>query len=212
MTGVWLRRVAVTLVVVIGLFAVYTARVVSRGTAALARSDAAFDRGDLEAAVLEARIAALAYVPGAPHVAAAYGRLAAIARGAEAEGRYTLSRTAWGAVERAGLETEHWFDTHADARKEAQAGLARLDALAARQGTFAAPGEAPFARSPRVRGSSTPALGLLALAFALLLGGFGWCALRGVTPEGAARRRDLLVGLSIALGGAACWVLALIWR
>jgi hypothetical protein len=201
-----------TLVVVVGLSAVYTARVVSRGNAALSASDAAFDRGDLEAAILEARIAALAYAPGAPHVAAAYERLTAVARGAEAEGRYTVARTAWGAVERAGLETSHWFDTHAEVRKDAREGLARLDALE-RQARPSASSQDPARPLAAIaRSSTTPGIALLALSFVLLVAGFGWCARRGIGRGGSTNRRELLLGLAIALSGAACWVVALLWR
>jgi hypothetical protein len=213
LTGIWLRRIAMTLVIVIGLFAVFTARVVSRGTEALAKSDTAFDRGDLETSVLEARVAALAYAPGAPHVSAAYERLAAIARGAEAEGRYVVARTAWGAIERAAVETNHWFDMHAAERDEARAGLARLDTLAARQNPPSPDSRGKAAPAPAVaRSSTTPGIALLALSFVLLVAGLAWCAVRGVTGEGSANRKQLLFGFGIALSGAACWLLALLWR
>ena len=69
-----------------------------RGEAAMAESDRAFHAGDLRSAVWEAKSAALAYVPGSPHVRRATERLEAIARGASAEGRWDLARLAWGAL------------------------------------------------------------------------------------------------------------------
>ncbi len=217
-TGTWLRRVALTLVVLIGLVAVLTARVITRGSASLELSDAAFDRGDLETATLEARTAALAYVPGAPHVAAAYERMAAIARGSEAEGRYAVARTAWSSVERAALETAHWFDPRTTELEEARLGLARLDRVErARTGegvdTSAPPHAALAERKALGRTSAERGvqLTILVLAFVLLLAGFAGAGLWGITVEGRTNRRALVVGLGLVLGGAACWVLALVW-
>jgi hypothetical protein len=218
MTGVWLRRLALSIVVLVGLSAVMTARVITRGTAALESSDRAFDRGELESAVLEARTAALAYVPGAPHVSSAYERLAAIARGAEAEGRYALARTAWSSVERCALETGHWFDSRDAALEEARAGLGRLDRVAAEQragevggsttGTSVARQQDALVAARSARGTH---LVILALAFVLLAAGFAWGGLRGITAQGRTNRRGLIIGLVLVLCGASCWVLALIW-
>lgn len=67
----------------------------ARGEAALARSNEAFDQGDLEAATEYARQAATWYLPGARYVSSAQERLVAIALGNEAIGERQRALATW---------------------------------------------------------------------------------------------------------------------
>ncbi|MET0411412.1 MAG: hypothetical protein ABW217_08940, partial [Polyangiaceae bacterium] len=100
--GAAVRRVLVGVVLVVALglvsFALGTFRTLERGQQELARSDAAFDRGALEPALLHARRAALLYVPGASHVTAAYERIRAIALGSERAREPVMAAAAWRAM------------------------------------------------------------------------------------------------------------------
>lgn len=220
--AVWLRRAVQVLLLVVFVLALKTAREVHRGESALRESDAAFDRGDLHRSVLHARTAALAYVPGAPHVSAAYERLEAIGRGAEAEGRYEIARLAWGAVRTSVLQTRHWLVPREDELERAERALDRLNraaALRAEAGSLARPDPpAPGAPEPREAAEDATAgqaprlfrLGLLALGFAALGLGLGWAAFRVLDERGEVHRRGLLFSLALCLGGAACWLLVVL--
>src|SRR5262249_15027502 len=126
MSAAWLRRIALGMLFAVLLFAALTARIISDGEAALAKSDAAFDKGDLRDAILYARRAAVLYAPGAPHVSAAYARLKAVALGAEQTGQFEIARQAWGATRGAALETRHFVTPRELDLQRANASLARL--------------------------------------------------------------------------------------
>ncbi len=96
------------------------------GNDALVCSEQAFDAGDLEKATRCAREAATWYLPNAPHVAAAYARLRAIAVGAEATGDGPSALRAWAALRGALVETAHPWDNRADEMAEASRGVVRL--------------------------------------------------------------------------------------
>ncbi|HVU01112.1 MAG TPA: hypothetical protein VHE30_05145 [Polyangiaceae bacterium] len=202
----WLQRVALALLLGVVFFAALTARVIAEGERELAQSDRAFDRGDLREAVLHARRSATSYAPGAPHVAAAYDRLSAIARGAEASGQVDLARQALTAMRGAALESRHLFSPH-------EAELARADADLVRLASRSGPGPAPdlsrlpaqLARDEAPRG---PWVLVLSLGFAVFGLGLGLFATRGLGPTGALSRRWTFVSLGLCLLGAACWTLS----
>jgi hypothetical protein len=120
------RRLAFVAALLFVLFARVTFLTLSRGEAELSASERAFDAGELEPALRHARRAAVAYVPGARHVEAAYARLSAVARGAERTGDLPLAIHAWQAVRSAALETRHIWSPHAPELEQADANLARL--------------------------------------------------------------------------------------
>jgi hypothetical protein len=193
------------LVLVLGLL---TARALRDGEAELERSTQAFNQGDLRGAVLHARRSAVAYVPGAPHVEAAYARLRAIAEGAEARGDADTARLAWGAVRTAALESRHLWVTRGDELATANRQLERLQA------------EKPSgAKPPRRRSHSVPEHPgprpgwsvALALGFLLALAGLGWFGFYAVRPDGSLNRQRAWVGLLLGVLGAACWTLSLYW-
>jgi hypothetical protein len=218
--AVWLRRAVQILLLSVFFVALMTAREIYRGESALRASDAAFHRGDLQESVLHARAAAQAYVPGAPHVAAGYERLEAIARGAEAEGRYDLARSAWGAVRSSVVQTSHWLIPRQDALERANQALTRLNraaALQAEAGLLARgvpenappePGASGAYGEPHLasHGGKLLRLGLLALGLAALALGLGWAGFRVLDAEGRVQRGGLLFASALCLGGAACWL------
>jgi len=203
--SVWLRRVALGMLLAVLTLAALTARVIHEGEAELARSDAAFDRGDLRESILHARRAAVLHAPGAPHVAAAYARLSAIARGAETSGQTDVARQALSAIRGAALETAHLWVPRSDDLARANAGLARLSATAAGPGAGDPTLAQKLARDDAPR---APWIAVLALGFGLFSAGLGLFAVRGLTPTGGVSARGLWVSALVCLLGVACWTLA----
>lgn len=227
--AVWLRRAVQLLLLGVFFVGLMTAREIQRGEAALRESDTAFHEGDLESSVRHARTAAMAYAPGAPHVEAAYQRLEAIARGAEAEGRHALARTAWGAVRSSVLQTSHWWVSRSDSLDRAHGALARLNRAAAQRaeaGVLArpeaeetdsdAPGEEAGSASPwgeaqaASHGAKLLRIALLALGFGALVLGLAWASWRVIDEEGEVQRRGLVLSLALCIAGTACWLFAVL--
>jgi hypothetical protein len=206
----WARRVALGLALLLGALGVLAARTLFSGRAALAEAEHAFDRGDLRESVRQARSAAAYFVPFAPHVDAAYGRLVVIARGAEAAGNWHLAAFAWNAVRAAAVEsTAPGFS-----RPELELSNRNLARLAARLGSARVGGdEAARERDllrtlERPQSSSQWGLVFLAAGFGLLVLGLSWIGWRGLRPDGQIWRRHLLLGAALVVIGAACWTLA----
>lgn len=187
-----------------------TYRVVRDGEAALAESDAAFNRGDLANAVLFARRAAIAYAPGAPHTRAALARLRAVAVGSEGAADVASARLAWGAIRSAAVETRSLTEPYAAERAEADQALARLSAV-----PVATDAEAQARAVERVRRTLLTLPGPSPLSSILLVAGFGTAALglalvalRGLTREGRLLWRGFALGVAVFVLGVACWTLA----
>jgi hypothetical protein len=196
MTGFILRQLAALATIALVVFALLAQRTIERGEREMSESDRAFDSGRLELAVLHARRAATAYVPGARHVAAGYARLRAVARGAERERDLQLARSAWGAVRAAAIESRHLWQPHAGALDEADAQLARLS------------NGAPAAASARPSGLPVTALGGLVLGAAVALLGWGaWCG--DDAASGQPRPRVRRAALA-CLTGVLVWGVALL--
>jgi hypothetical protein len=204
--GAAARRVlvGVVLVVVLGLvsFALGTFRTLERGQQELAASDAAFDRGELEPALLHARRAALLYVPGAPHVSAAYDRLRAIALGSERAREPVLAASAWRAMRAAALETAHLWQPHGYELGEANSHLERLQP-GPPDAALAAPSSWGHGRAP------VWAL-LLAAGFAAAMVGAILTIWRGVRPSGEWVLVRARLPLALTLAGVICTALALL--
>ena len=208
-TGIWLRRLAVTLMTLVLAAALLTARVVVDGEQEMRLSDEAFHRGDVRTAVLHARRAAVLYAPGAPHVRPAYDRLVAVALGAEAAGDTNVARTAWRAVRGAALETRHLWITHRAELERADRNLARLQTVP----TQSKPGsEADLKRALSSLGTDDAPHAIwvivLGLGFACATAGLALVGWRGVTPGGKITLGNAKVGVVLALLGALCWTLA----
>ena len=200
-------------VLIVGVIALgtMTYRAVLDGTAELAASDLAFNRGDLAGAVLHARRSATAYAPGAPHTRAAVARLRAVAVGSEAAGDPETARLAWGALRAAALETRHVTVPYDAELREANERLERLSSKAA---TPAEPAQREQAerdlreRLARVPGPPPWASALLGTGFVLALGGLVVVAARGLTRDGRIVRQKLGIGLAVFLAGALLWAIA----
>jgi hypothetical protein len=208
--GSWLRRLSYGLLVFVVALTAMTLRAVREGDAALEASDTAFHKGDLAGATLEARRAALAYAPGAPHTRLAMARLRAIAVGSEGAGDPETARLAWGAIRAAALGARHVTVPYSTELEEANQALARsmvppavVDPAsrakaeaAARQALAVTPGPSPWAALPLLVGAALAAIGLFLVAT------------RGVTRDGRILTRGLVLGLAVLTLGAACWTFA----
>jgi hypothetical protein len=203
----WLRRVALGMLLSVLLFAALTARVVADGEAALAKSDTAFDQGDLRDAILYARRAAVLYVPGAPHVSASYARLRAIALGAEATKDFEIARQAWGATRAAALETTHFVTPRELDLERANASLARL-AGAGNANASASAREKMAAALARDDAPQATWVLVLGAGFALFATGLVSLVTAGVSREGVVSRRGITLSMVLAVAGILLWTLA----
>jgi hypothetical protein len=77
----------------------------SSGREAIRETDAAMSRGEVRDAVILARRAAEASVPGSPYAAMGYERLELLARSAEGQGRIDDAAFAWRAMRSAAVAT-----------------------------------------------------------------------------------------------------------
>jgi hypothetical protein len=204
------RRVSLALTLLVLALGAMTFRVVDDGEAALAESDAAFNRGDLANAVLFARRAATAYAPGAPHTRAALARLRAVAVGSEGVGDMASARLAWGAIRAAAVETRFFVEPYRAERDEADQALARLLAATPSSDSDARARAVAKARAElaRIPGPSPVDTLLLLVGFGLSALGFGLIAVRGLTREGRVIRREFALGAFVFALGVACWTFA----
>ena len=203
----WLRRGALVGSIGVVVGAVLAFDVISRGEREMEQSDQSFDRGDLVASLVHARRAAALYVPGAPHVKAAYARLIAIATGSESTGRLEMARRAWGAVRGSVLETQSSGERH-----YLESATNRLAVLYApsKEGLMGSSGadqpgslEAePEQLGPRWFSAAALVIGLLATAL-----GLAALARFGLDSEGQPRWREAGWALILLMVGVACWTL-----
>ena len=209
----WLRRVALALLVLLLALATLTARAIERGEAAMAESDAAFNRGQVREAAFHARRAAVSYAPGAPHVRAAYERLAAIGVGAEVAGEPEVAIFAWRAMRSAALETRHVTLPQHEELERANRELARLEVAAQNPSSKR---EALHQQKIAWQTLTRPVqsrlgwVALLAFGFVSAAAGLTWVMLKGVKPDGALSIAGARWGALLALIGAACWTWAVV--
>lgn len=203
----WLRRIAFGMLLGVLLFAALTARIVADGEAALSKSDAAFDKGDLRDAILFARRAAVLYAPGAPHVSAAYARLRAVALGAESTGQLEIARQAWGATRGAALETRHFVTPRELDLERANASLARLAGVNDPTGAAREKMTKVLARDDA---PEAPWVLLLGAGFALFAAGLVSFVSSGVAPSGEVSQRAIWISALVTAAGVACWALAVL--
>jgi hypothetical protein len=200
------------LCLVVGLGVVVT-RVFWDGRAALQAGDDALARGDVEGAVVAWRRAARWYAPGAPHVATAYERLAALAREADAHHDRPGALLAWRAIRSSALATRSFFQPYA---AELDAANERIAILMAAEEKATDPRQDEEARRQAelallVRDDS-PNLGFTVLAlagFAAWVGGGFWFARRGVSADDQLDRRTAIRSGLLVAAGLLLWMLGL---
>ena len=204
------ERLALLAFSIVLIFAVFSARVILEGESELAASDAAFDRGELSAALDHARRGATLYAPGAPHVDRAYERMNALALGAEAVGEPKLAFLAWQAMRGAALESRHVFLPRKAELERANQNLARLEAQA-RDSAGSDRAKNQRRALTRLNADDAPAPGWIAIlgaGFLLALAGLGLFAFRGLNRTGKLSLPRARLGLLLFAIGAACWTLA----
>lgn len=130
-------RVVLAVVVVLS---VAIARQYSIGVRSMSASDAAMSRGDVPAAIDEARAAAEARAPFSPYPDRGFERLTALARGAEQSGNWVDCARAWRAVRSAARSTRVMQGDGDERLREANVQLARIGART-RSDVSAATGE-----------------------------------------------------------------------
>lgn len=132
--GGWLRKLALLVLSCVALLVVAGVSLTRRGRAEMDKSDAAFHAGDVRAAAVHAKAAALAYVPGSEHVLLAYERLEAVAKGAESKGDLQVARWAWETLRAVHAETRYPGRPLSAYERAAEAGIARTGQAMDRQG------------------------------------------------------------------------------
>jgi hypothetical protein len=208
----WVRGFAAVLAVAVLLLGGMVGRTLVLGNAALGEAERAFDRGELRESVAQARRAATLAAPFAPHVDAAYARLATIARGAEAAGRLHIAAFAWSSMRAAAVESSSPL---APARPELELANRNLARLAARLGAERSEPVDPAAERAILatleRPARTPESSLVWAGVGLLslLSGLGVASALGLHTSGEVALRPLAVGCLLVAIGVACWTLAL---
>lgn len=204
------------LVVISLTLALVTGRALVAGESELAAADGALRRQDAISAIDHARRAARWYVPGAPHVAAAYARLIHVARTSEATGDRETAVAAWRAVRSAAVETAWLVQPHAAEIRASDEAVARL--AAAGRGPLLARDETPEQAEKRLRAllsiddaPRTPWVALLVVGLATMALGAIVAAGRGVRADGSLDLARAKVPVLVSLAGACAYALA-IWR
>jgi len=206
------RQVLLVVAVVVTALVVMAGRAMFSGDAELAASNAALEAGDPREAVVRARRAASWYLPGAPHVAAAYQRLVALAVAAEHHRQDATALLAWRAIRAAAIESQWLVTPHRAELERANGEIARLMAKRPNQAEPDAAVMDTQLKKLATRQSSRVGWSL-ALVVAFLTSAFGLVAWsRRVADAGGklswARGR---LAAAATLLGAALWLLAL-WR
>jgi hypothetical protein len=209
------RRALVALALVAGAGALATGRAVADGEASLYEADAALRRQSFPEATARARTSASWYVPGAPHVPAAYARLLHIARTSEAAGDRDAALFAWQAMRSAALESRWVVQPHRRELDMADAAIARLMSesprpVLSRDQTAEQAERSMLAQLSAHGASRAPWIGALLAGLALACGGALAAARLGVAPDGAilwdrVRVPFLVATAGLVLYGAAVW-------
>lgn len=222
------RTALVVVGIVVAILGAAALRVVWQGRSALAEGDAARARGDVAAAIDHWRAAARHYLPVAPHVDAAYDRLATTARAAETAGDPATALAAWRGIRSASRATRGLTTPGSELAAEADRRIAAL--MAADPDGSPAAGDTPAAReawhAARLAVVPGPSLGMTLIA---ALGLAGWLAglllfarqrrlRRPVDTSGrfapgtadGVNRRQAVVALALIVAGAATWSIGLL--
>ncbi|HEY3822672.1 MAG TPA: hypothetical protein VGL81_36155 [Polyangiaceae bacterium] len=167
------RAAAAAALVVVAATAVLTAREVALGQAEVTAADTAAARSDWGDAVVHARAAAEALVPGSPWPARGWSRLEAIGHDAEARGDDATALLAYGAMRSAALATRAPGAGSDRWRSKAEDALARVASYRKEVGAPVTPAASMLDALHETEPPPTGTLALLALAAAAMLGGLG---------------------------------------
>jgi hypothetical protein len=190
-------------------------RALVEGERELRAAEVSFAAGDLEQAAVRARRAATWYLPGAPHVPAAYRRLVSVAGAAEGRGDARTALFAWHCVRSAALSSRWATVPHRQQLALANASIARL---ASKQPRPAGAGDASDADVEREmrrvlaqeQFPRAPWVAVMLAGFAAMILGLGHAARRGFDAQGAPRWTLMRAGAAVAAAGLAAWA-AGIW-
>lgn len=210
----WLRKALGAALFLAGAAALATTRAVTEGERQILETDAAIRRQDWSEATTHARASAAWYVPGAPHVGAAYARLLHIARTTEANNDREAALFAWRAMRASAEQTAWLIQPHQHEIDLANGAIARLSADAARpmQSRDETDAQADkrmrqlLARREAPRGTAV-ALVVAGLWASVL--GLALLALRGLTPEGTWHRERARLPAALSLLGLVLYVASL---
>jgi len=188
MTGA--RAAALATLVVVAAVAVLTVREVAVGQAEVTAADAAASRADWGEAIVHARAAAEALVPGSPWPARGWSRLEAIGHDAEARGDDAAAMLAYGAMRTAALATQAPGSGSDRWRTKAEDALARVGSYRRDVGAPQAPAGSMLDALRQTEPPPTGTLAVLALAGMAMLGGLG----RLAWAAGGERAAQVLAG------------------
>jgi hypothetical protein len=177
MTGA--RAAALAALVVVAATAVLTGRELAVGQAEVTAADAAAARSDWGEAVVHARAAAEALVPGSPWPARGWGRLEAIGHDAEARGDDATAMLAYGAMRSAALATRAPGSGSDRWRTKAEDALARVASYRREARAPSAPAASMLDALRETEPPPTGTLALLALSGVAMLGGLARLAWAG---------------------------------
>lgn len=204
-----MRRALAILGIVLAALGALAVRVVVEGKRALADGDAALSAQRPRDAIAHWETAARWYLPLAPHVDAAYARLAKLAQADPAN-----ALAAWRAVRRAATATRSLWTPHAEDLATANAAIARLSAehpegapaaganVSERTAYFAA----RLGADPRPKAA---AVTLAILGILSWLAGIGVVVRRGFDAAGHVARRPAMVGAALSVAGIVGWAVGL---
>lgn len=207
-------NVLVALGIMIAAGGLLTTNVMRRGQIELQASRGQVATGKLEQAVVHARNAASAYVPAAPHVAAAYRQLVEIARKAEGQGDIDTALFAWQALRSAALQTRWVIVTHNAQLQVANASIARLSATKppASGASIQDTGQIQQHLHMMLTTPRYPAamwVIVIVSSFAMGAAGLIYTGLKGFTQKGEVVTKHLRIGLVVTATAVILWLTAL---
>ena len=210
------RRIAVGLVVAGFCLGVLVTRAVWQGRQALSAGDASMEAGQIGDAIFHYRRSARWYVPLAPHVGDALGRLAELAAGAESQGNAEVALAAWRGVRGSVLATRSFFTPNRDRLDTANQHIARLMSEQPARETAgrdaASSGQLQAMRLQLLQRDDAPSVlwSVIALVgFALWLAGGLLFALRAVDSHDKLVTRSAVVSGLLVAAGLVVWLAGL---
>lgn len=208
-------KAALVLAVISGTVAVLVTRALVEGEREYRASGTLLANGELEQAIVRARLSASWYVPGAGHVPAAYERLIGIAKVAEGRGDTRLALLAWQAVRTASLSSRWIVVPHERERVMADVSVARLSAklptAPAAERSEPEIEQEMLAALSRQEHPFAPWVVVLLAGFGLVTAGFAVVGTRGLAADGRLDWRKAQWGLWMTAAGIAAWAVGL-WR